>query len=132
MHNYYNLRSPQLTPFTNKHGGCMRAFFSDISDSISVNDSSFYMRKVVAQKKICNTKNLVRFPHLQKAKHAVRNLIHLRNGLRVIQNLRKRQSKLRGTVILKHFVKTPLHENREIPSSGNGLQRVIFLMFSCH
>ena len=41
------------------------------------------MGKVLAQKKTCNTKNLVALPHPQGSEnHAVRNLIHLRNGLR--------------------------------------------------
>ena len=40
-----------------------------------------FMRKVVAQKKICNTKNPVRFSHLRKSEnYEVRNRIHLRNG----------------------------------------------------
>ena len=47
---------------------------SDCSDSVSFKYLSFYMRKEVAQKKICNTKNLVRLPHPQESER--------RNGLR--------------------------------------------------
>ena len=42
-----------------------------------------FMRKVEAQKKICNMKNPAELPHQRKSKnHAVRNRIHLRNGQR--------------------------------------------------
>ena len=47
MRNYYNLHALQ----TNMADVCEES--SDCSDSISINNSSFYMRKVVAQKKTC-------------------------------------------------------------------------------
>ena len=50
-----------------------------------------FIRKAVAQKKICDTKNPVRLPRPWKSEnHAVRNRFHLRNGLRK-RNLRNRQ-----------------------------------------
>ena len=56
---------------------------SDCSDSISGDIIPVFIRKIVAQKKICDTKNPVRLPHSWKSEnHAVRNRFHLRNGLR--------------------------------------------------
>ena len=63
MRNYFNLQNLQ----TNLADVCQQSS-SGCSNSILVNNSSFYMWKVVAQKKICNTKNPVRLPHPQKAK----------------------------------------------------------------
>lgn len=58
------------------------------------------MRKVVAQKEICITKNPMGLPQpLISENHAVRNGIHLENCLRN-RSLRIRQSKLRGNSIL--------------------------------
>ena len=58
------------------------------------------MRKVVAKKIICNTKHPVSLLHPRKSKNgAMRNRIHLRNGLRK-KSLGKRQSKLREIAIL--------------------------------
>ena len=53
------------------------------SDSISGDIIPVFIRKIVAQKKIGDTKNPVRLPHPWKSEnHAVRNRFHLRNGLR--------------------------------------------------
>lgn len=57
-----------------------------------------FIRKVVAQKKICDTKNLVRLQHPWKSEnHAVRNRFHLRNGLRK-RNLRNRKKQASNTL----------------------------------
>ena len=47
---------------------------SDCSDSISGDKIPVFIRKIVAQKKICDTKNPVRLSHPWKSEnHAVRN-----------------------------------------------------------
>ena len=62
-----------------------------------------FIRKVVAQKKICDTKNPVRLPHPWKSEnHAVRNRFHLRNGLRK-RNLRNRKKQASNTLDEDHL-----------------------------
>ena len=120
MRNYYDLHALQ----TNMADVCEEPS-SDCSDSISVNNSSFHMGKVVAQKKICHTKNLVRILHPRESKtRSEESNSSSKRSANII--LRKRQSKLRETVILASkaylkitlLVKTPLQENRELASSG--------------
>ena len=61
------------------------------------------MRKIVAQKKICDTKNPVRLPRPWKSEnHAVRNRFHLRNGLRK-RNLRNRKKQALNTLDEDHL-----------------------------
>ena len=51
---------------------------SDCSDSLSGDIITVFIRKIVVQKKICDTKNPVRLPHPWKSEnHAVRNRFHL-------------------------------------------------------
>lgn len=62
-----------------------------------------FIRKVVAQKKICDTKNPVRLQHPWKSEnHAVRNRFHLRNGLRK-RNLRNRKKQALNTLDEDHL-----------------------------
>ena len=76
---------------------------SDCSDSISGDIIPVFIRKIVAQKKICDTKNPVRLPHPWKSEnHAVRNRFHLRNGLRK-RNLRNRKKQALNTLDEDHL-----------------------------
>ena len=78
---------------------------------------------------IRNTKNPLRLPYSRKREnHAVRNQIHLRNGLRN-RIMRKRQSKLRERVILAGkvylkitlFLKTPRAKIVKLHALSNGI-----------
>ena len=76
---------------------------SDCSDSISGDNSSFFIRKVVAQKKICDTKNTVRLPRPWKSEnYAARNRFHLQNGLRK-RNLQNRKTQASNTLEEDHL-----------------------------
>ena len=74
------------------------------SDSISGDIIPVFIRKIVGQKKICDTKNPVRLPHPWKSEnHAVRNrYFHLRNSLRK-RNLRNRKKQASNTLDEDHL-----------------------------
>ena len=78
-----------------------------------------FIRRVVAQKKICDTKNPVRLPHLWKSEnHAARNRFHLRNGLRKQKKTSFEHSRRRspgGTDFVDIFKTESYRDRRDCP-----------------
>ena len=116
MRNYYSLHVLQ----TNMADVCEESS-SDCSDSISGNNSNFYLGKEVAQKKLQNEEPRTSSSSAGKRKsHSEESNSSAKRSANRI--LRKRQSKLRERVVLASkanlLVKTPLHENRKVASFG--------------
>ena len=101
---------------------------SDCSDSVSGDIILVLIRKIVAQKKICDTKNPVRHPHPWKSEnHAGRNRFHLRNGLRK-RNLRNRVKQASNTLDEDHLEElTSWIFSRQKANEIEGLSAQIFL-----
>ena len=81
-----------------------------------------FMRKVVAQNKICNTHKAVSLLYPRKKEyHVVGNRIRLRKGFTKQKSAKKTKQASgnsnfsgKGYLIKASHVKTPLHENREV------------------